>query len=181
MNGFRVGVEMKRRLFLSCSVAALMVAGCARRTNLPDRITRIYKGPKADQILVRKSERKMYMLREQRPIAVYDVELGFTPEGHKTQEGDGRTPEGGYIINRRNPKSEFYLSIGISYPNARDVAQARARGVSPGGEIFIHGGPRRRSQLGKADWTAGCIAVSDNEMQEIWQMVDDGTPIWVAA
>lgn len=178
-------MQSRRRQFVltMSAIGFGLLSACTpkRFANTPDRITKIYDGPKADQILVRKSERKMYMLREQRAIAVYDVELGFSPEGHKTTEGDGRTPEGGYYIDRRNPNSEFFLSLGISYPNARDIAQARARGVSPGGAIFIHGGPRRRELFGKPDWTAGCISVTDDEMQEIWQMVDNGTPIWVAA
>lgn len=174
--------QTRRRILLTIGAAvAATLSACAKYSGLPDRITREYRGPKADQILVRKTERKMYMLKEQRAIAVYDVDLGFTPVGHKTTEGDGRTPEGGYIIDRRNEESDFYLSLGISYPNSRDIAQARARGVQPGGAIFIHGGPRRRELFDQPDWTAGCIAVTDDEIQEIWQMVDDGTPIWIAA
>ena len=107
------------------------------------------------------------------------MNLGFTPDGHKTRSGDGRTPEGRYWINRRNPRSEFYLSLGISYPNAQDIVRAKAMGVSPGGDIFIHGGPNARSTKRKGDWTAGCIAVTDAEMEEIWSLVPTGVPITI--
>jgi murein L,D-transpeptidase YafK len=105
------------------------------------------------------------------------VGLGFAPAGHKAFEGDGRTPEGDYTIDRRNPDSRFYLSIGINYPNERDAALAEALGKSPGGDIFIHG--RGASYLRNApwDWTAGCIAVTDKQMRDIYAMVQDGTPI----
>jgi murein L,D-transpeptidase YafK len=95
--------------------------------------------------------------------------------------GDGRTPEGRYYIDRRNPRSDFYLSLGVSYPNVVDIARARAMGVRPGGDIFIHGGPRRAADRRKKDWTAGCIAVSDKEIEEIWSMVPTGIPITILA
>ncbi len=121
----------------------------------------------------------MQIIAGNRLIQEFPIDLGFAPTGHKTQEGDGRTPEGQYFIDRRNYNSAFYLSLGISYPNARDIARAKAAGVSPGGDIFIHGGPRLTSDIGRADWTAGCIAVSDDEMAMIYQMVPTGTPIWI--
>jgi murein L,D-transpeptidase YafK len=113
-----------------------------------------------------------------RVLKSYNVHLGFSPRGHKSIEGDGRTPEGQYIINRRNPNSEFHLSIGISYPNVDDIARARALGKSPGGDIFIHGRPKKYRD-GKRDWTAGCIAVTDRQMEEIYSMVKNGTPILI--
>ncbi|MEM7723501.1 MAG: L,D-transpeptidase family protein, partial [Pseudomonadota bacterium] len=105
----------------------------------------------------------------------YEIELGFAPEHHKQIEGDGRTPEGRYYIDRRNPNSAFYLSLGISYPNAADIAAAEALGESPGGDIFIHGTPRAFAR--QDDWTIGCIAVTNREMREIYAMVQDGTVI----
>lgn len=138
-------------------------------------------GDRAEHLVVVKSRRVLGLMRGTETLKSYRVHLGFTPEGHKTQSGDGRTPEGQYWIDRRNPRSEFYLSLGISYPNANDVARARALGVRPGGDIFIHGGPRAAAQQGRKDWTAGCIAVNDPEMDEIWSMVPTGTPIRILA
>ncbi len=111
-----------------------------------------------------------------RVLKSYKIGLGFAPEGDKKVEGDGKTPEGRYFIDRRNPRSQFYLSLGISYPNARDRAEARALGESPGGDIFIHGQPlsgRPSSQ----DWSAGCISVKNREIREIYRMVGNGTVI----
>ena len=131
---------------------------------------------RADAVLVDKSDRELQLLREGAVIAAFPVALGFAPEGHKTQQGDGRTPEGRYVLDWRNPQSRFYLSIHISYPNASDTAQAAARGVSPGGDIFIHGTPWLAGVAGR-DWTLGCIAVSNANMDAIWAAVPDGTPI----
>ena len=96
-------------------------------------------------------------------------------------QGDGKTPEGAYTVDRRNPDSLFHLSIGISYPNEADIAFAAAQGREPGGDIFIHGGPRPGIDAIKPDWTAGCIAVSDREIEDIYAMVRDGTPIDIFA
>ena len=104
--------------------------------------------------------------------------MGFAPRGHKFKEGDGRTPEGRYIIDRRNPNSSFHLSLGINYPRPQDVARARAAGVDPGGEIFIHGQRRPWDPKGP-DWTAGCIAVTNKEMERIYAMVRNGTPVYI--
>ena len=115
------------------------------------------------------------MLRE------FDISLGLVPNGPKQREGDFRTPEGKYVLDARNANSDFFLSIHVSYPDERDRARARAQGVDPGGQIMIHGLPNGRSWMGKEhikkDWTEGCIAVTNEEIQEIWQLVDDGTPI----
>ncbi|MFT6223358.1 MAG: murein L,D-transpeptidase YafK [Paracoccaceae bacterium] len=118
----------------------------------------------------------MYLLNGNSALRTYDFDLGFAPVGHKQIEGDGRTPEGSYLIDRRNPNSSFHLSIGIDYPNARDIAVAEAMGKSPGGEIFIHGQPTLGSANGP-DWTAGCIAVENPEIEEIYAMVQNGTQI----
>lgn len=137
-----------------------------------------YRGPAVTKVLVYKGQRAMHLLHNDEVLKSYRVGLGFAPRGHKAFEGDGRTPEGNYRINRRNPNSEFHLSIGISYPNDQDRARARAAGKSPGGDIFIHGRPWKYRKGGQ-DWTAGCIAVSNREIQEIYAMVRDGTPITI--
>ncbi|MEM6619370.1 MAG: L,D-transpeptidase family protein [Pseudomonadota bacterium] len=138
-----------------------------------------YRGPAVTQILIDKSDRRMWLFHNQTVLKEYKVELGFAPVGHKQFEGDGRTPEGLYYIDRRNPNSRFHLSLGISYPNAADRAYARERGKSPGGDIFIHGGPDLRKWFGKKDWTWGCIAVKDREMETIYSMVGKGTAVYI--
>ncbi|MBU2981085.1 L,D-transpeptidase family protein [Lentibacter algarum] len=137
-----------------------------------------YNGPEITHVVVDKTKRRMFLLSGPEVIKAYRVGLGFSPDGHKEVEGDGRTPEGRYTIDRRNPDSQFHLSIGISYPNANDIAKARSLGKSPGGDIFIHGRPKKYRN-GKRDWTAGCIAVKDREMEEIYAMVKNGTPITI--
>ncbi|MEM7470638.1 MAG: L,D-transpeptidase family protein [Pseudomonadota bacterium] len=137
-----------------------------------------YDGPQVTRILVLKEKRRMYLMNGKRVLKAYDFDLGFAPEGDKLFEGDGRTPEGRYYIDRRNPNSSFYLSIGINYPNARDRAEARKLGKSPGGDIFIHGQPNLNPAKRRGpDWTAGCIAVTNKEMREIYAMVNNGTAI----
>lgn len=133
--------------------------------------------PMADLLVLYKSERKLQLFRDNVFLKSYDVDLGFSPEGDKFRSGDGRTPEGAYIINRRNEDSAYHLSLGISYPNVDEVAAARARGESAGGDIFIHGGPTLWGDRNKPDWTAGCISVSNREIEEIWDMVPTGTLI----
>jgi len=150
--------------------AAFGLAGCA--TPVPR-----YNGPKVTRIQVFKERRALQLIHNRTLLKAYRFELGFAPTGHKTQEGDGRTPEGAYLIDRKNPNSRFHLSLGISYPNASDYESARARGVEPGGDIFIHGTPTR--WIGHSDWTWGCIAVTNEEMDEIYPMVDKGTKIFL--
>jgi murein L,D-transpeptidase YafK len=132
---------------------------------------------KADKVLVDKGDRQIHLLRDGEIWKSYPIGLGFAPEGHKQREGDGRTPEGDYVLDWRNPKSSFYLSIHISYPDPDDKASARARAEPPGGAIFIHG--RHYISRGKNDWTLGCIAVTDEAMDEIWAAVPNGTPITI--
>ena len=136
-----------------------------------------YNGPEVTEIQVSKSDRKMYLLHNDEVLKTYKIGLGFNPVGHKQFEGDGKTPEGTYYISHRNPKSEFHLSLGISYPNEADRAFASTKGKPPGGDIFIHGGPNRK--VTKRDWTAGCIAVTDRQMERIYAMVKPGTPIHI--
>jgi murein L,D-transpeptidase YafK len=130
--------------------------------------------------VVNKEDRRMYLLHHDKVLTDYKIKLGFAPIGHKTFEGDGRTPEGRYVIDRRNPNSRFHLSLGISYPNEQDFETAIAMGKKPGGDIFIHGQkhPRRKD---KGDWTWGCIAVTNKQIEDIYAMVGDGTPIQINA
>lgn len=134
-----------------------------------------------DKIIVEKSSRRLMILSGDQVVKSWPIALGWAPSGHKVQEGDGRTPEGWYTIDYRNPDSDYYLSLRISYPNTMDRAAADARGVSPGGQIYIHGQPTTMKSALRAkrlkDWTAGCIAVSNEAMDELWRLVDLGTPI----
>ena len=136
---------------------------------------------KADQVLVVKSQRALTLLSHGKVLHTYKVALGSSPVGANEQQGDHKTPEGRYILDRRNAKSRYYKSIHVSYPNEEDKRQAAKSGVSPGGDIMIHGLPNGFGWLGAThrarDWTDGCIAVTDREMDEIWEMVADGTPI----
>ncbi|MCM2317049.1 MAG: L,D-transpeptidase family protein [Thermoanaerobaculia bacterium] len=138
-------------------------------------------GTRADLVVVDKSERSLKLFRAGRELRTYRVALGPNPEGHKLEEGDGRTPEGRYVIDWRNAKSAFHRSLHVSYPNAHDRREARRRGVDPGGAIMIHGLPGGMGGLGAghvaSDWTLGCIAVTSEEIEEIWRVVRDGTPI----
>ncbi|WP_428547217.1 L,D-transpeptidase family protein [Profundibacter sp.] len=112
-------------------------------------------------------------------MRTYKIALGFAPAGDKVQQGDGKTPEGMFTITRRNPDSKYHLSLGIDYPQADDIARAQAAGVDPGGDIFIHGQPNGFGKLATipTDWTAGCIAVSDTEIEELWRVVQTGTTV----
>ena len=157
-----------RRLILVC-IALVALASCGSQFGS-------YTGPKVTRIVVEKSERKMHLMHGPITLRSYDVGLGFAPVGDKVQEGDGKTPEGVYYVDRRNPQSQFYLSLGISYPNEADIAEAKALGVDPGGDIFIHGRPKKY-QSDLIDWTLGCIAVTNREMREIYTMVELGTKI----
>jgi murein L,D-transpeptidase YafK len=136
----------------------------------------------ADKVVVYKSERKMELLQQGEAIRTYDISLGDSPVGHKQMEGDERTPEGDYTIDYRNPNSHYHLSLHISYPDKDDKENAKKKGVKPGGLIMIHGLPNKYSWASKLfagrDWTDGCIAVNDNDqIEEIWNLVPDGTPI----
>jgi murein L,D-transpeptidase YafK len=136
---------------------------------------------KTDEIVVLKSERKLILLHDNDVYKMYEVGLGQDPDGHKVQEGDSRTPEGEYLIDRRNPNSKYYLSLGISYPDEDDIAFAEELGVDPGNHIMIHGvgDGRRKNYINHNDWTEGCIAVTNEEMHELWHLIDDGTPITI--
>lgn len=153
-------------LLLAASVAAWAVA----------------KTPaQADRIVIVKSRRSLTLYRQGQVLKTYKVALGGQPQGPKTRQGDNRTPEGVYTIDSRNSHSQYHLSLHISYPNAEDRARAKKLRVNPGGDIFIHGLPPAYSYLGplhrQHDWTLGCIAVTDAEIEEIWSMVPNGTTV----
>ncbi len=159
-----------RRSFLAtAALGALVACGSKFKT---------YNGPEVTQVLIFKGKRVMYLLHGNVAIKTYEISLGGNPVGDKKIEGDGKTPEGVYFIDRQNPNSTYHLSLGISYPNDADRAEAKALGKKPGGDIFIHGRARKNRGRGK-DWTAGCIAVKDGEMEEIYSMVRVGTPIFI--
>ncbi|MRR54931.1 MAG: hypothetical protein EG822_10545 [Deltaproteobacteria bacterium] len=135
----------------------------------------------ADKVVVIKKKRLLLLVRGGEILRSYRVAIGRNPVGTKTRQGDNRTPEGRYVLDRRNSRSKFYRSIHISYPNSADISRAQQRGVSPGRDIMIHGLPRNYEDVGDlhtvTDWTKGCIAVTNAEIDEIWTFVPDGTPI----
>lgn len=137
--------------------------------------------PAADRIVVHKADRRLELLRKGEVLRSYKVALGLQPVGHKERSGDFRTPEGRYTLSRRNPRSDFFLSIQISYPNDVDLRNAKSNGWEPGGSIMIHGLPnvlkRDLTYYQTRDWTDGCIAVSNSDMVEIWLLTQDNTPI----
>jgi len=146
------------------------------RKSPPDLAAQVER---VDRILIEKSSRRLTASRAGQTVLEYTVALGFTPVGDKAREGDGKTPEGLFKINRRNQNSSYHLSLGLNYPRAKDLARAAETGVDPGSDIFIHGQP---NTLGGAivlpgDWTAGCIAISDAEMETLWRLVDLGTEV----
>jgi murein L,D-transpeptidase YafK len=137
--------------------------------------------PVADEVIVRKSERRLYLLRHGEVFRSYHVALGLSPDGPKQRAGDFRTPEGRYQLTRRNARSDYFLSIQVSYPNDEDLRRARTARVDPGGAIMLHGlpnSPRHPPDFyARADWTDGCIAMSDSDMVEVWLMTQDNIPI----
>jgi murein L,D-transpeptidase YafK len=136
---------------------------------------------KADKVVVVKGERRLHLLRRGEILKSYRIALGRSPRGTKLREGDGRTPEGRYVLDARNGGSNFYRALRVSYPNASDRARARAMGERAGGLIMVHGLPNERPEWGEEhwlfNWTNGCIAVTNDEMDEIWERVELGTPI----
>lgn len=137
--------------------------------------------PKIDTVLVKKSEKRMYLFAEGKSIKEYKVVFGANPKGHKQKEGDERTPEGKYILDYKKENSSFYKAIHISYPNENDKVKAQYLGLNPGGSIMIHGQKNGLSWLSWLsqwfNWTDGCIAVTNAEMDEIWGLVNEGAPI----
>ena len=137
--------------------------------------------PNIDHLVVRKSHRRLYLMDGDKVVRSYKIALGLEPVGPKERDGDFRTPEGWYRLARRNPRSDYFLSIQISYPNDQDMQRAHVHHWQTGGSIMIHGLPNRLknspSYYQHNDWTDGCIAVSDADMVEIWLLTRDGMPI----
>jgi murein L,D-transpeptidase YafK len=161
------------RFILSLSIVWITVSG-------PASICSANEKP-ADKVLIEKKARTLTLVRNSIAIRKYRIALGNAPEGPKTCQGDGRTPEGHYQISGRNKKSHYHLSLRISYPNEADKAAAGKSRCNPGGDIFIHGLPNGYGWIGKAhtlhDWTLGCVAVTDKEIEEIWSLVPNGTAV----
>ena len=158
---------LNRRIVIASGLATALV-GCSP---IPS-----YSGHEVTRVVIQKGQRRLFLLNGSTVLKVYAVDLGFAPRGAKQIEGDGKTPEGAYFIDRRNPNSRYHLSLGISYPNPQDVARAKALGQNAGGDIFIHGASGRLGQRG-SDWTVGCIAVTNREIEEIYLMVNKGTQV----
>lgn len=137
--------------------------------------------PVADKVVVEKGARKLHLMQKGKTFRTFDIALGIQPDGDKEREGDFRTPEGRYRLDVRNPQSEFFLSIHISYPNQKDRRRARQNGDDPGGAIMIHGQPnlptKSEGYYQTQDWTNGCIALSNSDMIDIWLMTGENTPI----
>lgn len=167
-----------RNWLMVASVVVLPATAPAQETQLAS----IYTSSESniDRVVVDKSERRLMLMRDGYAVRTFPIALGRNPEGPKRIRGDGRTPEGVYALDWRNPNSNFYRSIHVSYPNASDRMRAEELSADPGGMIMIHGRPNysRTGDYGlRSDWTEGCIAVSNYAMDEIWDMVEDGTLI----
>jgi murein L,D-transpeptidase YafK len=171
---------MKRRILAAVAIVGAVTIGGAvpfleePAVPLPDQVL-------ADSIVVEKSKHSMSLFKNGELLRSYRVALGRGGPEPKSQEGDARTPQGAYLIDSRNPRSGFHRALHVSYPSAADVAAARARGVSAGSDVMIHGIKNGLGWLGRlhrmVDWTAGCIAVTNREMDEVWRVVPDGTPV----
>jgi murein L,D-transpeptidase YafK len=175
---YNVRVKFRGRIRLLIAAGLTVIGGViyARWPRKP-----LSANVRADRVLVRKKARTLELYQGTRLLRTYSIALGREPLGHKQQEGDGRTPEGPYVLDCRNPRSAYHRALHISYPSAADTAAALSRGVSPGGLIMLHGVRNGLGFIGRLhrlfDWTDGCIAVTDEEIDEIWRSVPDGTPI----
>lgn len=176
-----VWTYQKYNQFIPTANAAIHVQNLSEQ-----EIQRLRQNTPITEVKVYKSDRIVKLMHHDQDIRTYPMCLGFDPIGHKVKEGDGKTPEGRYILDWRNPNSAFYKSLHVSYPNQQDKSKANQLGVSPGGDIMIHGSatrsqveklPSLMTYLPRNDWTWGCIAVRNIDMDEIWKLVDDGTVI----
>jgi len=175
-------VRFQGHLSRTCAFAlSICLFACATPKPMPPAPPPVVQ-EKADRVIVAKLEHKLYLLQGSRVLYVFPIALGENPQGPKHAEGDGRTPEGPYVLDWRNPNSQFYLSIHVSYPNDADIAWAHAHDMEPGGNIMIHGLPSYANVGARhveTDWTDGCIAVTNEQMDIIWRLVDDNTPILI--
>jgi murein L,D-transpeptidase YafK len=173
-GGAAHGADTAGGAFVTGTAASVGLGGGAS-ANPPIGLTE--QIPMADEVMVRKSERRLYLLRHGEVIRTYRIALGLMPLGAKERAGDFRTPEGHYQLTRRNTRSDYFLSILVSYPNADDVRRAHSHHHDPGGSIMIHGLPNnlRHSPdyYATEDWTDGCIALSNSDMVEVWLMTQD--------
>lgn len=171
--GFAHGL---RAMIVALLAASIVFPGVPAKAQLPH-----ISQAKVDLVVIYKKDRLLQLKRRGQVVRSYNVALGTEPVGHKRKEGDGRTPEGVYTLDWRNANSQFYRSLHVSYPREEDQVPAGRWGVTPGGLIMVHGLPngRQAKEVGhpRNDWTNGCIAVTNDEMDEIWSMVDDGTTI----
>lgn len=175
---------MKRLARLLAWLALVAVLGLLTASLFmpPERVPTLPPPPltgQVDRIVIEKSARRMQLFQDGKPVRTYKIALGFSPDGDKNRQGDGRTPEGEFTIDRRNDSSAFHLSLGLDYPQPKHHARAAAGGYSPGGDIFIHGQPNALSERFKlgGDWTAGCIALTNAEMREVWAVTPIGTKV----
>lgn len=169
---------MKKRGWI---IGLTMVAGTAGLWFLGKHDKPLDRSLTVDKIVVEKSKRRLSLYSGETLLKTYPISLGQQPVGHKACEGDKRTPEGQYIIHDKNPHNGYYKNLGISYPNKHDIAHAKAIGKAPGGQIKIHGLKNGWGWIGKIhllkDWTAGCIALTNEEVEELYRAVPIGTPI----
>lgn len=172
----RHGPVIKRALILASTMLIGAASGCSSR--LPDTLP---VQQTADRIVIAKSSHTMTLMSDGHVLKVYRVALGRGSTGPKERQGDHKTPEGQYVVDRKNARSRFHLALHLSYPNQEDAERARRAGVDPGGLIEIHGLPTQFAWLGSLqhdiDWTDGCVAVTNREIEEIWRLVPVGTPI----
>lgn len=165
--------------------AFISIAGYCAVLALGTGFAATHGSQKADRILVLKAERRLELLRQGRILKSYPMALGWQPIGPKQRRGDGRTPEGLYVIDGRSSRTRYHRMLHISYPNPTDLRQARAAHLDPGRAIAIHGMPNRYGRHDPTafyrDWTDGCIAVGNIAIEEIWAAVDDGTPVEIRA
>jgi murein L,D-transpeptidase YafK len=170
---------MKRPVHLFILIAGLALWVLLRQEPTPSDLRPITG--MVDRIIVEKSARRMVLVQDGRAVRHYQIALGFSPSGTKIRQGDGRTPEGTFRIDRRNDRSSYHLSLGLDYPQKKDRARAQAGGYNPGGDIMIHGQPNNLPDavIVKGDWTAGCIALSNAEMREVWAATDRNTMVEV--
>jgi murein L,D-transpeptidase YafK len=165
-------------LFILVGLGYIAASLYSPPVRIPDRPPPPLTG-EVERIVIEKAARRMQLFQDGKPVRTYEIALGFTPEGDKLREGDGKTPEGEFSIDRRNGESAYHLSLGLDYPKPEDRERAANGGYSPGGDIFIHGQPNALPEglRLKGDWTAGCIAVTNAEMREIWAVTPIGTKV----
>lgn len=170
-----------RRLFSALLLLAILGLGVAAlyQTPHPAPVNQPPLVGQIDRIVIHKTKREMTLLQKGVEVRRFAIALGFAPAGDKTRQGDGRTPEGHFRINRRNGQSRFHLSLGLDYPQADDRARAKAAGYDPGGDIMIHGQPNAMpvGMKAKGDWTAGCIALTNAQMDTLWAVTPVGTEV----